>query len=88
MVWTGFNWLRIAPVTGSCEHGNQTSGSITGKFERLLAYKEGLCSMEFVLQSFVRIVKIIFCEKSFVGGLSWPSCQLKKMTHIIVSAHI
>jgi hypothetical protein len=26
--WTGFIWLRIGPVAGSCEHGNETSGSI------------------------------------------------------------
>jgi hypothetical protein len=28
MVWTGSIWLRIGPVKGSCEHGNEPSGSI------------------------------------------------------------
>jgi hypothetical protein len=28
MVWTGSIWLRIGPVEGSCEHGNEPSGSI------------------------------------------------------------
>jgi hypothetical protein len=27
-VWTGFLWLRIGTSGGSCEHGNETSGSI------------------------------------------------------------
>jgi hypothetical protein len=40
-------------VTGSCEHGNEPSGSIKcGKFldqlSVLLASQEGLCSMELV----------------------------------------
>jgi hypothetical protein len=31
--WIGFIWLRIGTVAGSCEHGNETSGSIKcGKF--------------------------------------------------------
>jgi hypothetical protein len=28
MVWTGFIWLRIGPVEGSCEYGNEPSGSM------------------------------------------------------------
>jgi hypothetical protein len=28
MVWTGLFWLRIDPVEGSCEDGNETSSSI------------------------------------------------------------
>jgi hypothetical protein len=30
MVWTGSNWLRIgtSPVEGSCEHGDEPSGSL------------------------------------------------------------
>jgi hypothetical protein len=28
MVCTGLMWLKIAPMEGSCEHGNETSGSI------------------------------------------------------------
>jgi hypothetical protein len=28
MVWTGSIWLRIGPVEVSCEHGDETSGSI------------------------------------------------------------
>jgi hypothetical protein len=28
MVWTGLVWLRIGTVGGSCEHGNEPSGSI------------------------------------------------------------
>jgi hypothetical protein len=28
MVWTGFIWVRIGLVVDSCEHGNETSGSI------------------------------------------------------------
>jgi hypothetical protein len=28
VVWTGLSWLRIGPVEGSCEHGNEPSGSI------------------------------------------------------------
>jgi hypothetical protein len=27
-VWAGFIWLWIRPETGSCEHGNEPSGSI------------------------------------------------------------
>jgi hypothetical protein len=31
--WPGFIWLRIRTVAGSCEHGNEPSGSIQcGKF--------------------------------------------------------
>jgi hypothetical protein len=44
---------RQGPVAGSCEHGNEPSGSI--KDEDLLVYmsvlltsQEGICSMEFV----------------------------------------
>jgi hypothetical protein len=37
-------------VAGSCEHGNETSGS-TKDVEGLLASHEGLCSMESVSQS-------------------------------------
>jgi hypothetical protein len=41
-------------VAGSCEHGNEPSGSIKfGEFldylSVLLASKEGLCSIEFVI---------------------------------------
>jgi hypothetical protein len=25
---TGFSWLRIGPMAGFCEHGNEPSGSI------------------------------------------------------------
>jgi hypothetical protein len=28
VVWTGLIWLRIGPVEGPCEHGNEPSGSI------------------------------------------------------------
>jgi hypothetical protein len=32
---TGFIWLRIGTVVGSCEHGNEDSGSIKcGEFLR------------------------------------------------------
>jgi hypothetical protein len=24
-VWSGFTWLRIGPVAGSCEHGDEPS---------------------------------------------------------------
>jgi len=30
-VITGFIWLRMGPVMGSCEHGNEHSGSIKGR---------------------------------------------------------
>jgi hypothetical protein len=26
-VWIGFTWLKLGPVVGSCEHGEETSGS-------------------------------------------------------------
>jgi hypothetical protein len=26
--WTGLIWLRIGPIVGSCEHGNESSGFI------------------------------------------------------------
>jgi hypothetical protein len=26
--WIGLIWLRIGPVKGSCEHGNEPTGSI------------------------------------------------------------
>jgi hypothetical protein len=29
-VWTGFIWLRLEIVAGSCEDGNELSGSIEG----------------------------------------------------------
>jgi hypothetical protein len=25
-LWTGFSWLRIGSIVGSCEHGNDTLG--------------------------------------------------------------
>jgi hypothetical protein len=28
MVWIALMWLRIGPVEGSCEHGNESSSSI------------------------------------------------------------
>jgi hypothetical protein len=28
--WTTFVWLRIGPIAGICEHGNETSGFIKG----------------------------------------------------------
>jgi hypothetical protein len=28
VVWIGLMWLRIGTVEGSCEHGNEPSGSI------------------------------------------------------------
>jgi hypothetical protein len=28
MVWIGLMWLRIGPVEGSCEHGNEPSVSM------------------------------------------------------------
>jgi hypothetical protein len=42
-------------VAGSCEHGNETSGSIKGReflgyLSELLASQEGLCSMELITQ--------------------------------------
>jgi hypothetical protein len=27
-MWTGFIWLSIGAVAGSCEHGNEPSGSL------------------------------------------------------------
>ena len=31
--WTGSSWLRIGTVSGTCEYGNEPSGSIKyGKF--------------------------------------------------------
>jgi len=27
-MWTGFIWLCVGTVAGSCEHGNNPSGSI------------------------------------------------------------
>jgi hypothetical protein len=52
-LWIGYMWLTIgARVAGSCEHGNEPSGSIkdveflvTG---RLSASEEGLCSIKIV----------------------------------------
>jgi hypothetical protein len=28
VVWTGWSWLRIGAVGGTCEYGNEPSGSI------------------------------------------------------------
>jgi hypothetical protein len=28
VVWTGLIWLRIGPVEGPCEHGNESSDFI------------------------------------------------------------
>jgi hypothetical protein len=30
-IWTVFMWLKIEPSVGSCEHDNETSGSIKGE---------------------------------------------------------
>jgi hypothetical protein len=30
-VWTGFIWLRIGSVAGSCGHGNKLLGSMKGR---------------------------------------------------------
>jgi hypothetical protein len=38
-VWIGFLWLRMGPVAGSCEHGNEPSGSIKGGEFLDLIYK-------------------------------------------------
>jgi hypothetical protein len=46
---TGFISIRYGPVTGSCEHGNEPSGSIKeGKFDKLsvLFVSRGLCYTE------------------------------------------
>jgi hypothetical protein len=29
-MWAGFKWLRIGPLVGSCEYGNENKGSIKG----------------------------------------------------------
>jgi len=29
-VWTGYIWISIGTSGGSCEHGNELSGSIKG----------------------------------------------------------
>jgi len=29
-MWAGSMWLRIGPMAGCCEHGNEPSGSIKG----------------------------------------------------------
>jgi hypothetical protein len=29
--YLGYIWLRLEPVAGSCEHGNELSDSIKGK---------------------------------------------------------
>jgi hypothetical protein len=29
-VWTGCIWLRIDPMAGSCERGNEPAGSVKG----------------------------------------------------------
>jgi hypothetical protein len=34
VVQTGLIWLRIGPVEGSCEHGNEPSGSV--KFSEIV----------------------------------------------------
>jgi hypothetical protein len=52
-MWIGFIGLRIGQVEGSCENGNEPSGSIKcGEFldylSVLLASQGGLCSMELV----------------------------------------
>jgi len=36
-LWNGFTWLRIGPVAGSCEHGNETLGSKKGEFRDYLS---------------------------------------------------
>jgi hypothetical protein len=50
MVWTGLNWLRIGTSEGSCEHGDEPSGSVKllGIFRRaaqLAVSQEGLSSI-------------------------------------------
>jgi hypothetical protein len=30
-VWMGFVWFRIGPVVGSCQHNNESLGSIKGR---------------------------------------------------------
>jgi len=35
-MWTALNWLSIGPITSSCQHGNDPSGSIKSrKFDYL-----------------------------------------------------
>ena len=48
---TGWSWLRIQQVAGTCGYGEEPSGSIKcGEFldylPTRLASQEGLCSME------------------------------------------
>jgi hypothetical protein len=38
--WSGFSWLRIGPVAGSCEYGDEPSGS--SSIERSLLVLETL----------------------------------------------
>jgi hypothetical protein len=44
--WIGFLWLRIGAMAGSCEHGNESSGSI--KCSIFLVSSQELCGMELV----------------------------------------
>ena len=51
---TGWSWLRIGRVAGTCRYGEELSGSIyagnfltSGKVYWLVS-QEGLCSMEYV----------------------------------------
>jgi hypothetical protein len=51
-VWTGFIWFRMGLMVGSCEYGNEPSGSIEGEefyyLSVILAFQEGLCTMQIV----------------------------------------
>jgi hypothetical protein len=49
--WNGSSWLRIGTVAGTCECGNEPSGSVKcGEFLDIVGNRlysqEGLCSME------------------------------------------
>jgi hypothetical protein len=37
IIWSGFIWIRMKPVEGSCEHGNEHSGSIKYGLNPLIA---------------------------------------------------
>jgi hypothetical protein len=35
-VWIGLNWLKIDPLMGFCEHGNELAGSINTEYLSLI----------------------------------------------------
>jgi hypothetical protein len=85
-VWTDSNGLRQGPVTGRCEHGNESSESLkAGNFltYRATVSSQGLCSTELLSyhKPFLHVIFTVYTLQNLL--ISVFHAELKK-NHILL----